>query len=82
MSCPFAHALGVPGQGVHAARIFGFARNDILATIVLAIVTSLAFRINILHSLVFWFVLGEVLHYVFGTNTAFLEWIGMSPKCS
>ena len=81
MSCPYAHALGIPGQGFHARRIFGFALYDILGTIGLAILTSLVFRIHIVSSLLFWFVLGEVLHYVFGTRTAFLEWMGIRAKC-
>jgi len=56
MSCPYANILGIPGQGVHAPRVFGLARNDIIATIVLAIITSF------FYSLTFWFITGEVLH--------------------
>jgi hypothetical protein len=81
MSCPYANALGVPGEGVHAPRIFGYARNDITATIIIAIITSYIFGINIVVSLVGWFVLGEVLHYVYGVNTQFLKTIGMEPNC-
>lgn len=77
MSCPYAHVLGVPGQGVHAKRIFGYAQNDIIATIVLAIITSLLLKTNLLETLVVWFVVGEVLHYAFGTQTAFLTTIGV-----
>lgn len=81
MSCPYAHALGIPGQGFHARRVFGFALYDILGTIGLAILTSMIFRIHILSSLLLWFVLGEVLHYAFGTRTAFLELIRIHPRC-
>jgi hypothetical protein len=81
MPCPYAHSLGVPGQGVHAARIFGLARNDIIATIVLAFVTTFFIRISFIESLVGWFIIGEILHYVFGTKTAFLKMIGLEPSC-
>lgn len=81
MSCPYAHALGVPGQGVHKTRIFGLALFDMAATIVAAVLTALAFNIAIWKSLVGWFVGGEVLHYAFGTQTAFLKMIGLEPSC-
>lgn len=77
MPCPYAFVLGIPGQGVHAARIGGYARNDIIATIVVAIITSYAWRISFFTSLVGWFILGEVLHYAFGTQTAVLTSLGI-----
>jgi len=81
MPCPFAYALGIPGKGFHEKRIGGLAFNDTMATLVVAIITSFVFNINIVKSIVGWFVLGEVLHYVFGANTAFLKMIHLSPKC-
>ena len=81
MPCPYATALGVRGQGVHEKRIMGFALNDILATIAAALLTSFFFNIHIGYSLVGWFVGGEVLHYIFGVDTAFMELIGVEP-CS
>jgi hypothetical protein len=81
MSCPYSTALGVRGQGVHSSRIIGFALNDIIATVVLAIITSMIFNVSFLYSLIGWFVLGEVLHILFGVDTAFLEIIGLKPLC-
>ena len=81
MPCPFANALGEPGKGVHAARIFGLARNDLIMTIVAAIITAYLFNISFLVSFIAWFTSGEVLHYLFGTNTAFLRMIGINVKC-
>ena len=81
-ACPYAHALGVPGKGVHEARLFGLARNDVIATILVAIATSYFFRVPFWASLLGWFVLGELLHYAFGTQTAFLRAIGLAPDCS
>lgn len=82
MSCPYANALGVPGEGVHAARIFGISQNDLIMTIIAAIITAYALNISFLLSFTVWFVAGELLHYLFGTKTAFLKMIGMTPKCS
>lgn len=97
MPCPYAHALGVPGEGVHAPRVLGLARNDMIATVIVAVITSFIIQfkdmdiLNTLSSSLFsmifiycfvaWFILGEILHYLFGTNTAFLKMIGLSPKC-
>jgi hypothetical protein len=81
MSCPYANALGVPGEGIHAARIFGIARNDTIMTIIAALITAYVFNISFLLSFAIWFVAGEILHYAFGTNTAFLRMIGASPNC-
>ena len=80
--CPYAAMLGEPGKGVHAARLFGMAQNDLLMTVAGSIVTAYMFGISFFLSFMIWFVSGEILHYVFGVNTAFLRAIGFSPKCS
>jgi hypothetical protein len=77
MVCPYAHVLGIPGQGVHAPRIGGYARNDILATIGIALITSFMTNTSFIKNLLVWFILGEILHYIFGTQTAFLTTIGV-----
>ena len=82
MPCPYANALGVPGQGVHAARFLGMALNGWLATIIGAILISLVFQVNILHSFFGLFIGGEILHYIFGVKTAFLTMIGLEPNCA
>ena len=79
--CPYKYALGIPGQGFHSARLGPIALNDTLGTILLALLTTWIFKVNIWVSLVAWFVLGEVLHYWFGTPTAFLRLIGLTPRC-
>lgn len=81
MSCPYAYVLGVPGEGFHAPRLFGLARNDTLGTVGLALLTTWIWGVPFWKSLVAWFVAGEVLHYAFGTPTAFLRMIGMTPEC-
>ena len=81
MPCPYANILGVPGEGVHATRFLGMALNDWLMTIALAILIAWIFQVNVAYSLVGLFVGGEVLHYIFGVKTAFLEMIGLEPRC-
>jgi hypothetical protein len=80
--CPYAYVLGIPGQGVHETRFMGFALNDFLATIVVAAISAYIYDIHFIKSFFIWFILGEVLHYIFGTQTAFLTRIGIKVNCS
>jgi len=79
MSCPYANILGVPGEGVHKQRFLGLALNDTIATLVAALLTTWFFKVPLLYSIFGWFLAGEVLHYAFGVNTAFLKMIGIVP---
>ena len=72
MSCPYKYILGIPKIGFHSTRIFGFALYDILGTVVIALIVSYIYSIPIWKSILGIFVLGEVLHYLFGVQTAFL----------
>jgi len=82
MSCPYATLLGIPRQGVHAARIMGFSLNDTLMTIAVAIMTSYIFKIPLVYSLIAWFVGGEILHYAFGVQTEGLTRLGIRVNCT
>ena len=77
MSCPYKYILGIPGKGFHSTRFMGLALNDTLGPIGLDLLTSWIFNINIWLSLIVWFISGEVLHYMFGVQTAFLSMIGI-----
>ena len=81
MPCPYANILGVRGQGFHSTRFIGLSLYDILGTLLIAIITSYIYKVNIVVSFTAWFVVGEFLHILFQTDTAFLEMIGMTPKC-
>jgi hypothetical protein len=72
MSCPYKYILGIPEKGFHATRLFGFALNDTIGTIVLAFIVTYIYEVPLWKSLMSMFVLGEVLHYLFGVQTAFL----------
>ena len=71
------YIFGEPEQGFHSTRIVGYALNDTIGTIFIAIVTSYIWRIPILQSLLGWFIGGEILHYAFGTQTAVLSTLGI-----
>lgn len=79
MLCPYKTLLGIREQGVHSPRVLGLARNDIVMTVLGALATSYFFNVSILWSLIGWFVAGEVLHILFGVDTAFLELLGIPP---
>jgi hypothetical protein len=79
MACPYSTLLGIPGQGIHAQRFLGIALNDTIMTIILAAFSSIMFNINFFLSLLTWLVVGEILHYIFGVNTAFLKFLGIIP---
>jgi len=81
MSCPYKHALGIPGKGVHEPRIAGLALNDTLMTIVGAAVIAFFSGYSFIVSFLAFFLLGEILHILFGTQTAFLTMIGIKA-CS
>jgi hypothetical protein len=68
-------AFGEPKQGFHAARLCGFARNDILATIVASYPLSWYLGTNYVYTLLGFFVLGEALHYALGVQTTFIRWL-------
>lgn len=81
MPCPFAGALGEPGKGIHSRRIFGLAFFDLLMTFIAAWFTMGLLGGSYLVSLIVWFTVGEILHYLFGVQTAFLDMLGIVAKC-
>lgn len=72
MSCPYKDILGIPKRGFHSTRLFGFAMNDTLGTIAIAGLISYFWSFSFWKTLFWTFVIGEVLHYMFGVQTAFL----------
>lgn len=80
MPCPYANALGVPGEGFHT-HFAGVAINDILGTLAIAGITSYVSKISFLRASVIWFTLAEILHAAFGVRTKFLEKLGIHFDC-
>ncbi len=83
--------LGIPNKGFHEKRIGPYALNDTFGTIFIAILLTLFFKplnyikydkiktknyfYNFIFNLIFLFILGELLHYLFCVDTAFIKQI-------
>jgi hypothetical protein len=82
MGCPYANIFGAPGTALHVYRIFGFAAFDIALTVLGAWIAS--WWVGVM-SFPMWFlsflILGEVLHYAFGSQTAGLTALGIKVQC-
>ena len=78
MSCPHAMLFGKPGTGFHSTRFLGYAVGDTVGTIILALISAWYFKFDWKLSLLVWFVSGEILHYYFGVQTAFLTTLGIT----
>lgn len=70
----FKDLFGKPGENFHAARLFGFAFNDIAATLLLSYIISIYSRYKSVWKIFILLVcLGEILHILFGVDTAFIK---------
>ena len=70
--------FGKPETGFHATRFGGYAVGDTVGTIILALISAWFFKIDWKLSILIWFVVGELSHYYFGVQTAFLTTIGVT----
>ncbi len=82
MSCPLRDIFGRPGEGVHSTRFLGMAAVDLFGTIAVAGAIAYFAKINFWLTLLVALVLGEILHFLFGAQTAFLTAIGVSVLCN
>ena len=73
--CPFQHALGVPGEGVHRARFGDAAAADYFMTIVGAWAISRWTGIPIVLTTIGLFVVGILLHWVFCVPTGAVKFL-------
>lgn len=81
MYCPFKRfkdVFGIPGQGVHRYRFLNAALFDYIGTIFLAIILSKFTKIPFVLSTIIMFILGIVLHVLFGVNTETVKFLGLS----
>jgi len=81
MPSSYANLFGVPGQGVHSWRFLGIAVVDVLATIILSLLTSIIFNTPFLLTFIIWVIIGEILHYLFGTQTAVMNLLHINAQC-
>ena len=80
MYCPFKQfkdVFGIPGQGVHRYRFLNAAIFDYLSTIVLSIIFSKVTKIPLVLSTILMFIIGIILHVLFGVNTETVKFLGL-----
>jgi hypothetical protein len=70
MLCRYKDVFGLPNQGVHSYRLFGFAVVDVSATILAAVVLSYYTQWNLGLTVLGMFLLGIVAHKLFCVETA------------
>lgn len=67
----YRHILGVEKEGVHRARVGPFALNDLIGTLLLAILSGIIAKNTRMIPLYFfiWWLIGEFMHLLFGVQT-------------
>jgi hypothetical protein len=80
--CPlkkYKDILGVPGKGAHSYRIMNVPVVDYILTIFLAFFLSFITKIPVELTTIFSFILGVLLHIIFGVSTTTTTFLGI--KC-
>ena len=67
--------LGKPRQGFHKTRFFGLALNDLIGTAIIAFLFSHSSFSKFLSTFLLLVVLGTYLHWIFGVDSALLQWV-------
>ena len=75
----YKHIFGEPGKGSHESRFLGMARNDLLLTIIGAIAIGHYNNVSFIFVFIVLFVLGTLLHMLFGVETAVVKMIKKIP---
>jgi hypothetical protein len=82
----FCGIFGQPKEGSHKTRIFGMALFDLIGTVFLALLLQVFIpyfqKMNLVTVFIITFIIGQILHLIFGVNTAFVNFIGFKfPPC-
>ena len=76
----YKNVLGVQKQGIHKLRFLDTALNDYIGTILIAILITFFSKIPLVLSTIISFIIGEVLHYLFGVETNSLKYFKINCK--
>ena len=68
--------FGKPNEGIHSYRFMGTAIVDYVATILLTVIFTYLTNIPLVLSTIIVFVLGIVLHILFGVSTNSTKYLG------
>lgn len=81
--CPFkkfSNIFGEAGKGVHSIRILDTALVDYILTILLAFFLAWITGIPVVLMTIIVFIIGIILHVLFGVNTKTVKFFGLSCK--
>jgi hypothetical protein len=73
--CPFPFLseykdiFGKPREGIHSYRFMNISIVDSVTTVILGLLISFVFNVDLLPCLFVTFIVGEVLHYIFCVDT-------------
>lgn len=70
MFCKYKNILGFPKEGFHASRFLGFAFNDLIGTLIIAIIFAYQFKISYVVSVMMFLTIAVIMHRLFCVNTA------------
>lgn len=82
MNCPFkkySQIFGIPNEGAHSYRFLDTAVVDYILTILLAFFLSYMTKLPLVITTILSFLLGIILHILFGVETNTLKYFGI--KC-
>ena len=69
MFCKHRNIFGIPNEGFHSRRLFGFAANDLIGTILIALAIAYINKLNYITTLVITFLFVIFIHRLFCVNT-------------
>lgn len=81
MYCPFIkykYIFGIPKKGAHETRLLDVALFDYVLTILLSIIFSYFTTFPLVLSTITWFIIGIVLHALFGLNTSAVKYLNLT----
>jgi hypothetical protein len=73
----YCNMLGKPNTGVHSVRIYGVPIVDFVISMIGGYILSIVFQTELIKTNIFFWLFGQLVHYVFGVNTSFLNYIGI-----
>ena len=81
--CPFSRfkdILGIPMEGIHSYRFLNTAIVDYSMSIILAFVIAYYTDIPLVLTTIGVFILGILLHMLFGVDTSTIKYLGLTCK--
>lgn len=69
MLCKYKDIFGKPNTGLHVYRLFNIAIVDVILTLLVAYFISKYYKQNLMHTIIFMFVLSIIMHRIFCVQT-------------